>query len=384
MAKRKLAEGLRELDQLERLAKLSEDERLQYTRDLERNVARERAAKRELQRQLKQSEKELAATEMSLDRALHLQDTATLRNYEKAKKRRRGSSQATAIVCVNDWHTEQTVDPATVGGVNEFNLEIANRRIERTWDRALYLIDFARKISNIDEICLWAGGDLINGMIHEELQQTNALGPADAVGHVRDRVLVGIQRLMKETKCGHFRFLANYGNHGRANPQKRIHTAASHSWEYEMYVTIAQVIQADRVLARRFSHQITRGEMLKTEIQGFNCRFNHGDTVRYGGGVGGIMVPVNKAVAAWNKSHGQAELDVIGHFHQFVTTPNFVACGCLIGFDPYAQSIRATAEPPSQTLIVMDQEYGKVMTLQIFCEERTDAHRQWHTPEYGS
>ena len=151
-----------------------------------------------------------------------------------------------------------------------------------------------------------------------------------------------------------------------------------------MYTSIAQIMMTERTLSKRFSHQIARGEMLKTEIQGFNCRFTHGDTVRYAGGVGGIMVPVNKAIAAWNKSHGQAALDVIGHFHQFITTPNFVGCGCLCGFDPYAQSIRASAETPSQTLIVMDQEYGKVMTLQILCEEQSNAHHAWRTPEYST
>lgn len=376
MAKKKPAEALRELEQLERLASLSSDEQLSQLRDHERKLTRERAARREAERRYRQAESELATVEAHLEHMLEVQDEHTLLKYGKAKKRR-GSSQATAIVCVNDWHTELTVDPATIGGVNEFNLDIAERRIARTWERAAYLIEFARKISKIDDVVLWAGGDLINGMIHEEFQQTNSLGPTDAISFVRDQLVSGIHYLIQETKCSHLRFLANYGNHGRANPQKRVHTAASHSWEYGAYDTVVKLVKTDTACSKKFSYQLTRGDMLKTTIQGWPVRFNHGDGLRYGGGIGGIMIPVNKAVAAWNQTHGHGELDVIGHFHQFLTTPNLVMCGSLIGYDAYAQSIRARSELPSQTLIVVDQEYGKVMALQIFCEDRTDDHLEW-------
>jgi len=366
-----------ELEELERIAELSADERVQHVRRLERDNAKERAARHQSERKYRQSEVELAATEADLARLLYLKENAMQRQY--GAKHRCKAGQATAIVCVNDWHTEQTIDPDTVGGVNEFNLQIADKRIARTWERAAYMIDFARKISNIDEVVVWAGGDLINGMIHEELQQANALGPGDATLHVQDHLVSGIRFLMKETKCAHLRFLANYGNHGRTTQRRRIHTAASHSWEYVIYVNAAQILSQDPSFRGKFSYHVERGEMLKTQIQGYNCRFNHGHNLRYYGGVGGIMVPVNKAIAAWNRSHGFAELDVIGHFHQFHSTPNFVACGCLCGFDPYAESIRASWELPSQTLIVMDREYGKVMAERIFCEERVDAHSQWHT-----
>jgi len=382
MAKKTAGDGLSELEHLERLAKLTESDRLQYTRDLERSISRERQAKREALRQVKTYEKELSASEAALGRMLHLQESTALRKYEKAARRGKSSSKATAVVCISDWYTEQTIDPHTVAGVNEFNLEIADRRIARTWDRACYLIDFARNISNIDEVCLWAGGDLINGMIHEELQQTSSLGPADAIEHVRAHILAGVRLLMKETKCKHFRFLANYGNHGRAPMKKRIATAASHSWEFGLYTTVAQIIQSDRTLAKRFSAQIARGELLETQIQGYNCRFTHGDTVRYHGGVGGIATPIAKAVAAWDASHGRADLTVLGHYHQFWNAPHFVANGCLCGFDPYAQSIRAKSDHPSQTLIVMDQEYGRVLATQIFCEEHPTVTQNWQTPNY--
>ncbi len=375
MAKKKSAKDLPELEQLERLAILSKNEQIQLIRNLERSQATERAKRRDAERRFRQAETELRSAEASLARMFDLDDTETYRKYGKAAKRK-GKSQATAIVCVNDWHVEQTVDPATVGYVNEFNLQIADRRIARTWEKAAYLIEFARRISNIDEVIVWAGGDLINGIIHEEFQQTNSMGITESIRYVRDHLVSGIKHLMEQTKCSHLHFLGSYGNHGRMHPKKRIHTAATNSFEVVIYDSVRAVIKVDRVLAKKVSFEIAKGPMLEADIQGWHCRFNHGDNLTFHGGQAGLTGPANKAIANWNQAHDYAELDVIGHFHQFLATPNFVACGCLIGYDPYAASINAKRQVPSQTLIIMDREYGQVMATRIFCEERTDARNQ--------
>lgn len=375
MARKKSAKDLPELEQLERIASLNKNEQIQLIRDLERSQATERAKRRDAERRFRQSETELRSTEASLTRMLDLEGAATYRKYAKAAKRK-GKSQATAIVCANDWHVEQTIDSATVGGVNEFNLDIADKRISRLWEKAAYLIEFARKISNIDEVIVWAGGDLINGIIHEEFQQTNSIGVTQACDYVRDHLVSGIRYLAEKTKCSHLRFLANFGNHGRVHPHKRTHTAHSNSFEVGIYSNVIALIKADRDLAKMFSHEVAKGPILKADIQGWACRFNHGDNLKFHGGQAGITGPVNKAIANWNQVYDYAELDVIGHFHQFLTTPNFVACGCLCGYDPYAASINAKWQLPSQTLIVVDREYGKVITEPIFCEERPDAHHK--------
>jgi len=375
MARKKSAMSLPELEQLERIAALGEDEQIQLIRDLERSQATERAKRRAVERRFRQSETELRATEAALTRVLDLEGTETYRKYATASKKS-GKSQATAIVCANDWHVEETIDPASVGGVNEFNLDIADRRIARLWKKAAYLIEFARKISDVDEVIVWAGGDLINGLIHEEFQQSNSMGMNDVLDYVRDHLVSGIKKLAHDTKCSHLRFLGSYGNHGRMQPHKRIHTARQNSFEVSIYSNVIALITADRELAGMFSYEVADGPLLIADIQGWRCRFNHGDNLKFYGGLAGITGPVNKAVAAWNQVYGYAELDVIGHFHQFLTTPNFVACGCLCGYDPYAASINAKWQLPSQTLIVVDRAYGKVMTEQIFCEERPDAHHQ--------
>jgi hypothetical protein len=103
------------------------------------------------------------------------------------------------------------------------------------------------------------------------------------------------------------------------------------------------------------------------EIEGHKVRYHHGDAVRYAGGVGGIVIPVNKAVAQWNKAE-PVSLDVMGHWHQFMCHyPNFIINGSLIGYGPYSVEIKADYQQPTQSLFVMDRDRGlTIPALPIF------------------
>jgi len=97
-------------------------------------------------------------------------------------------------------------------------------------------------------------------------------------------------------------------------------------------------------------------------------RFHHGDALRYGGGIGGITVPTNKAIAQWNQQT-KVDIDVFGHFHQMHDGGNFICNGSLIGMNPYAINIKASYEVPTQTFFVVDKERGKTFVAPIFVTE---------------
>jgi hypothetical protein len=155
-----------------------------------------------------QAERELAHAERSLETVLATKDRVARRKLRPGGKVSRG--QATAILCCNDWHVEGCVTRESVDGANEFNLAIADRRIRRTWQKALYLLAFARHISNIRDLVVWLGGDLINGAIHEELEESNFLGPAEAVLYVQDHVAAGLDLLLREADVDHITVVTSY------------------------------------------------------------------------------------------------------------------------------------------------------------------------------
>jgi hypothetical protein len=94
----------------------------------------------------------------------------------------------------------------------------------------------------------------------------------------------------------------------------------------------------------------------------------HGHAIRYQGGIGGIHVPLKKAIAAWDATE-RADLTVIGHWHQFSAGRNYVSNGSVIGHSAYAVRIKAEYEPPCQAAVVIDHERSEVTkAFRIFCD----------------
>ena len=88
----------------------------------------------------------------------------------------------------------------------------------------------------------------------------------------------------------------------------------------------------------------------------------------------GALATVRKALAAWDKSI-RADLTVFGHFHQRIDGGDFMCNGSLIGFNAYAQSIKASFEQPQQSFYLISARNGgeKSITAPI-----------WVTPAKGT
>ncbi len=315
----------------------------------------------QLERQKRQqAEGELSQLERSYQTLLATRTKTTGRALPNRRSPSRGT--ATAVLCCNDWHVEGCVAPATVDGANEFNLTIAAQRIERTWQKALYLLDFARHAARIRELVVWLGGDLINGTIHEELEEANFLGPAEAILYVQNQVAAGLDLLIKSAKVDQLTVVTSFGNHGRTTRKRRISTGYRHNWEWLAYQNLAHYYRRQS----KVTFKIEPGYHNWLPIQGHDVRFHHGDAIHYGGGVGGVTIPLKKKIAQWNKRR-TARLDVLGHFHQFLDGWDYVVCGALVGYDAYALEIGAEYQQPTQTFLVIDRQLGKTLTVPIFC-----------------
>jgi hypothetical protein len=334
------------------------DDEIKAIRSLESQLASAKA-KLDMEKQKRcQAESELKQSAETLDSILQSQDGVHLK---KVKSLSKSKGQASAILCVNDWHVEGRVDPSTVGGVNEFNLEIAESRIGRLWQKAIYMLEFARGISDIRDMVIWLGGDLINGTIHEELSEANFLGPTEAILYVQEHVASGIDFLLNESELEHIHVVTSFGNHGRTTKKKHISTGYWHSWEWLAYNNLSRFFASNP----KVSFQVEKGYHSWVDIKGYPVRFHHGDSVKYSGGVGGVTIPLRRMVAQWNKVR-PAKLEVVAHFHQYLDAWDIVLCGGLVGYDAYAVSIGAEYQPPTQTFIVVDKNHGKVMSLPIF------------------
>lgn len=311
-----------------------------------------------------QCEKEHLLNQERIELLYATQDKVTTRKL-KALSERKKRGEATAVIAITDWHAEEFVDPDVIDGLNSFNLTVAKRRIKRTWDKTLFLLDSMGSMTKVKELVMWLGGDLITGVIHEELLESNLLGPSEAVSFVQDEVASGIDYLLANSSLERILVPTSYGNHGRSTPKRRLKTGYKHSWEWLAYKNLERYYNTNP----KVIFKIEKGYHNWVNIQGHDVRFHHGDAVKFSGGVGGLTTPLRKKIAQWNKSR-VAKLDVLGHFHQFLDDWNYVACGCLVGYNSYALEIAAEYQDPTQTFIMIDKDYGKTMALPIFCEEK--------------
>lgn len=265
----------------------------------------------------------------------------------------------TVVAVASDWHVEEMVDGKTINGLNEFSLAIAEKRINSFFANIVAMTEVQRHGAKIDRLVLILGGDLMTGYIHEELQEQNALSPTQTVLWLQDRIASGLDLLAK-----HFEEIiipCVYGNHGRTTRKPRHSTGAANSYEWMLYHVMA------KQLADKATWHVSNGYHLLLDLYGKTLRIHHGDGLKYQGGIGGLTVPVEKAIAAWNKGI-VADLDIFGHWHQSQQNPKWVCNGSLIGFNAYSVAIKASYEPPSQTYFLFDPKYGRTGTFPIILE----------------
>lgn len=270
---------------------------------------------------------------------------------------------ATMVVLLSDIHCEETVRPETVNGRNEYSLDVCQLRLDELQSRFLAMLKHERQLCRIERVVLWLGGDLISGMIHPELAEENSLHPLAAIRWIGER-LRGIidvaadnaKEIVVATSCG---------NHGRTTEKLRTNEADT-SYEQHLYLTM-RAAEARKNVA----WQIGEGHLNYVTLDGFKIRFCHGHAIRYQGGIGGIHVPLNKAVSAWDATE-RADLTCIGHWHQFSWSRSgrYVTNGSVIGHSAYAVRIKASYEPPCQAAIVIDHGRREVTkAYPLFCDK---------------
>ncbi|NTU69311.1 hypothetical protein HGB13_00560 [bacterium] len=282
-------------------------------------------------------------------------ETYSIKSKEKDGK----LSSATAVVLASDWHIEEPVKKSQVNGLNEYNMTIAKERSEKFFEVVAKLIKVHKKEYNIENLVLALLGDFISGSIHDDLMESNLLPPTVAIWEAQNLIASGIEYLLKETDVN-LVIPCSSGNHGRTTDKQRVSTEYGNSLEILMYHQMEKYFAGNP----RVKFIINDSYLTYVNIYGFTCRFHHGHALKYGGGIGGIFIPVFKAISQWDKSK-QADWTFFGHFHQLKDGGNFISNGSLIGFNAFAVKIKADYEKPKQAFCIIDEERGMDVVRKI-------------------
>jgi hypothetical protein len=280
------------------------------------------------------------------------------------KEPRSGLREGTAVILASDWHVEETVEPDKISGRNAYNMEIARKRSEKFFSGIKWMIEYKRSAFVIRDVILWLGGDLISGYIHPELAESNEASPIEAILFVKELISQGIKSLLADKKIENLYIPCSYGNHGRTTEKIRINTGAENSFEWLLYNVLRDEFKAEG----RVQFIIDRSAHQYVQVYNKTLHFHHGDDLRYGGGVGGISIAINKRIPVWDRFK-PAEVHNIGHWHQWMPLRRCVVNGSLIGYSPYSLRIGADYEDPVQAFYIFDSKRGKVEQTQIWVTE---------------
>lgn len=276
---------------------------------------------------------------------------------------------ATPVFLCSDWHVEETVAPETVGGVNTYNLDVAARRIERLSDAMAWMIDHHRKSFEIRDAVVWLGGDLMSGYIHPELVEGNSLSPVQTVVWLQEHIQPLLNKLLGIPGIESLTVPCSYGNHGRTTHKMQVAAGAANSYEWLLYQQLRRTYEPNN----RVQFYVADGEFTRLKVHSTNLGFHHGHQAKFGGGVGGVMIPISKAVAKWN-TYGECDVWSVGHFHQLYDTPRIVVNGSLIGTSPYGMAVGAF-EAPAQASFLVDSKRGKCMSTTLWAEDGAEKRR---------
>jgi hypothetical protein len=138
------------------------------------------------------------------------------------------------------------------------------------------------------------------------MSENNAMLPVEACLYAQELIASGINFLLKNSELKII-IPCHSGNHARKTLKTRFPTEHGHSLEFFMYHSLAQYFSNEK----RIKFLIPESYHSFIDVYNMTLRFHHGHAQRYLGGVGGIYIPVNKAIAQWNKAK-HADLDVFG------------------------------------------------------------------------
>ena len=267
------------------------------------------------------------------------------------------------IILASDWHIDEVVEKNSVLGKNEFNIDIAKKRIDNFFANIVKLINHHQSHYDINEIVFSFLGDGIGGWIHDELSQTNSMTPDRGIYMLKTFILSGLKYLHDNLNVDKIYVVMVAGNHTRSTKKIQHSNFNEVNKEYFAYLELRDICKSLNL--NKLDFIISEAPICVVKLLGYNLGFTHGYQFRYQGGIGGIFPPL---LRWYYKIAKVLNVDkfFLGHWHQFVSIKEVTINASLKGYDSYALSNGFAYEDPSQTLVLLDSKYGFCLNQQIF------------------
>lgn len=282
----------------------------------------------------------------------------------KTKKSKASKISRTIVANISDTHFGCNIEKQEMGNLNEFNWEVAARRLGLLTKQ---IADYKPEHRKDTELVVLLNGDMIAGVIHNQEWAVDLLTEQFA----------GALKLLSQslsylaTKFQSVKVKCSPGNHGRAMHKSSKQRATVHKWDsYENMLYLA--LQESLKTHKNVEFDIPLTPYVKFKIYEHNYFMTHGDTVVNVGMPGrsinmnNIKNQLNDIMLADldNLSENKVDVLVAGHVHtpttQLLSSGAIVMInGCLSGLDQYANGgVGIWGNHPSQQIWEVTPEHA--------------------------
>lgn len=283
--------------------------------------------------------------------------------YQKA---RRSGLTGIPTLFISDVHYDEVVNPAEVEFLNQYNHEIAERRLKHTFNTALDLLVNKMDKPKYEGAVIMLGGDIVSGNIHAELAETNEQSILKTIYDVTETLIAGVGQFADE--FGRVYVPCVVGNHGRLHQKPRAKGKVMDNFEWLIYHLIAKHFRSDS----RVTVEIPESTDCQFSIYHKKILLTHGDQFRGGSGISGIFTPLmlgrSRKLQRQSSVNKPFDLMAMGHFHQYINTDHLLINGSAKGLDEYAYIMNFGYERPQQAMFIMHPDHGMTFRMPILCD----------------
>lgn len=286
------------------------------------------------------------------------------------------SATGAPTLFLSDLHWGEVVDPSQVAGMNEYNIEIAQRRLRTCVETAIDLLKNHMVRPRYPGIILALGGDMVTGDIHEELTATNEMEIMPTFVDLFGVMIWAIDVLADQ--FGAVFLPCVTGNHGRNTKMIRAKGRNFTSFDWLLYVMLERHFAGDK----RVSFCIPNGSDALYRVYGHRYLLTHGDQFRGGDGMIGPLGPITRGDHKKRSRNSQVGQDydtaLMGHWHTLMQLRKFMVNGSLKGYCEYAYVNNFPFEPPAQALWMTHPEHGVTFSMPVYVERKKGkTEQQW-------
>jgi len=306
--------------------------------------------------------------------------TPSYKEVKKYKRRKptgkiKGDSTQSMIAPLTDTHIGDNVESDQMLGLNEYNIDVFNKRLYGWANQIITLAELRRNSADVGELIVPMLGDMISGDIHEELARTNndhCMGQM-----IRGANLISQALMLIAPHFDKVRVACVVGNHGRMTRKPPMKDKYM-DWDYMLYQWIAVFCQEQK----NIEFHIPKSFMTTIKVCNRDILLAHGDFINGGGSGTAISRGVNnmRNVMAFRKGlvdemqqlqdnalenvPDKFETALLGHFHRVdevdIGTGAVHICGCMKGGDEYAMQRVQAINKPRQIVLYYHPKYGEI------------------------